>query len=132
MGCLGLISIENGLWYKENWLFDNNPCFIDTFLAVVTSAAEIGNTRPSAIQAENVARIHEVCFYSLTSGTWDELPAVDDSFGSPDTTESTYMQECSRLRTSMFAPNKDLVFRLLLLCCGFRVGHFLQASYSTF
>jgi len=92
MGCLGLISIENGLCHKENWLFDNNACFIDTFLAVVTSAAELGNTRPSTIQAENVARIHEVCFYSLTSGTWDELPAVDDSFGSPDTTESTYTQ----------------------------------------
>jgi hypothetical protein len=89
MGCLGLISIENGLCYKENWLVDNNPVFIDTFLAIVTTAAEIGNTRPSAIQAENVARIHEVCFYSLMSSTWDEVPSMDDSFGSHDTTEPT-------------------------------------------
>ncbi|KAJ7639012.1 inositol polyphosphate phosphatase [Roridomyces roridus] len=78
-GCLGLISIEK-----------------DLFLAVVTSATEVGNTRPTA--EESVARIHEVCFYSLTSATWDELPvesltnpeAIDtmmnrDSYGQPST-----------------------------------------------
>ncbi|KAJ7284044.1 inositol polyphosphate phosphatase [Mycena rebaudengoi] len=58
-GCLGLISIDK-----------------DLFLAVVTSATEVGNTRPNSVsKSEPVARIHEVCFYSLTSSTWDDLSA---------------------------------------------------------
>jgi len=77
-------------------------CFIiliipisDTFLAVVTSATEIGNTRPFAASPESVARIHEVGFYSLTSSTWDELPPLDDPMfpgSSPDPTESTFRE----------------------------------------
>jgi len=60
-GCLGLISIED-----------------DVFLALVTSATEVGNTRPSGKKTESVARIHEVSFYSLTSSTWDDLAAVSE------------------------------------------------------
>ena len=44
---------------------------LEIFLAVVTSATEVGNTRPSTSKPESVAKIHEVCFYSLTSSTWD-------------------------------------------------------------
>lgn len=96
-GCLGLISIENGMC-NNSTKFQMKFCFLiffimctpDTFLAVVTSATEVGNTRPSAIHTESVARIHEVCFYSLTSSTWDEIPSVEDAFGSPDAPDSSY------------------------------------------
>ncbi len=38
-----------------------------------------------------MARIHEVCFCSLTASTWDELPtSVDDAFGSPDAQDSSF------------------------------------------
>ncbi|KIK67838.1 hypothetical protein GYMLUDRAFT_68857 [Collybiopsis luxurians FD-317 M1] len=63
-GCLGMISVEN-----------------DLFLAVVTSAAEVGNTRPSEAIPETVARIHEVAFYSLTSSLWDDVDAPSNSEG---------------------------------------------------
>ncbi|KAL1680770.1 SacI homology domain-containing protein [Schizophyllum commune] len=66
-GCLGLISIEN-----------------DLFLSVVTSATEIGNTRPSASSPEAVARIHEVRFYSLISSAWDDQPLNSDQLPDPD------------------------------------------------
>ncbi|KAG7449414.1 inositol polyphosphate phosphatase [Guyanagaster necrorhizus] len=65
-GCLGLISIDN-----------------DIFLVLVTSASEVGNTRPSAPSSEAVARIHEVGFYSLTSSAWDDLSLSRD-LPSPD------------------------------------------------
>ncbi|KAI0265790.1 SacI homology domain-containing protein [Gloeopeniophorella convolvens] len=65
-GCLGLICVSN-----------------DLFLAVVTSATDIGNTRPSADTPECVARIHEVNFYCLTSSVWDDLSLVGDSLPSP-------------------------------------------------
>ncbi|TFY81149.1 hypothetical protein EWM64_g2863 [Hericium alpestre] len=66
-GCLGLICIG-----------------ADLFVAVVTSATELGNARPSARAPEVVAKIHEVQFFSLTSPMWDE-PAA--SVG-PDTLPS--------------------------------------------
>ncbi|KAF9464340.1 inositol polyphosphate phosphatase [Collybia nuda] len=66
-GCLGLISIEN-----------------DIFLALVTSATEVGNTRPSGMKPESVARIHEVSFYSLTSSVWDDLSIAADTSAGPD------------------------------------------------
>ncbi|CAA7259620.1 unnamed protein product [Cyclocybe aegerita] len=50
----------------------------DVFLALITSATEVGNTRPSGTNPESVARIHEVCFYSLTTSTWDDLSAGID------------------------------------------------------
>ena len=58
----------------------------DIFVAVITSATEVGNTRPSANTPESVARIHEVCFYSLTSSTWDDLPNSEQtwSYSDPD------------------------------------------------
>ncbi|TFK43681.1 phosphatidylinositol phosphate phosphatase [Crucibulum laeve] len=71
-GCLGLISVEN-----------------DVFLAVVTSATEVGNTRHSAVKQESVARIHEVSFYSLTSSTWDDLSAATEPLLGPDAIETS-------------------------------------------
>ena len=56
---------------------------IDIFLAVITSATEVGNTRPTADSPESVAKIHEVNFYSLTSSVWDDLSAVGDNLPSP-------------------------------------------------
>jgi hypothetical protein len=50
----------------------------------VTSATEVGNTRPSGKKMESVARIHEVSFYSLTSSTWDDLAAVSEGLIGPD------------------------------------------------
>ncbi|PFH51385.1 hypothetical protein AMATHDRAFT_74943 [Amanita thiersii Skay4041] len=83
-GCLGLIAIEN-----------------DIFLALVTSATEIGNTRPSGPSTESVAKIHEVSFYSLKSSTWDDLSApAEVVFGSDleDTGlyRESYLQQTSQ------------------------------------
>ncbi|CAK5262838.1 unnamed protein product [Mycena citricolor] len=57
-GCLGLISLEN-----------------DIFLAVISSATEVGNTRPNSSRVESVSKIHQVSFYSLTVSTWDDIAA---------------------------------------------------------
>ncbi|KAJ7752739.1 SacI homology domain-containing protein [Mycena maculata] len=74
-GCLGLISIEK-----------------DLFLAVVTSATEVGNTRPNAAShSESVARIHEVCFYSLTTSTWDDVPA--ETLSNPEAVDNMMMRD---------------------------------------
>ncbi|OJA19346.1 hypothetical protein AZE42_00462 [Rhizopogon vesiculosus] len=70
-GCLGLISVEN-----------------DTFLAVVSSATEIGNTRPSGSEPESVAKIHEVLFYCITSHLWDDFTASQDTLLSPDNVDA--------------------------------------------
>ncbi|KIJ70155.1 hypothetical protein HYDPIDRAFT_35582 [Hydnomerulius pinastri MD-312] len=75
-GCLGLISIEN-----------------DTFLAVITSATEVGDTRPSQSAPENVARIHEVRFYCLTSSAWDDFSASQDSLVTPDNVDAIMNRE---------------------------------------
>ena len=48
---------------------------IDLFLAVITSATQIGNTRPTADSPEFIAKIHEVNFFCLTSSVWDGLPS---------------------------------------------------------
>lgn len=58
----------------------------DLFVAVVTSASEIGNIRPSAHTPEMVSKIHEVAFYSLTSSIWDDLAAAADTLPSPSFT----------------------------------------------
>lgn len=58
-------------------------CFLEIFLAVITSATEVGNTRPSASRPEAVAKIHEVGFYSLSSSNWDSLSTYD---GAPSPT----------------------------------------------
>lgn len=84
-GCLGLISIEDGLCILLFCIVRHNSLpHLDTFLALVTSATEVGNTRPSGKKSESVARIHEVSFYSLTSSTWDDLPAVFEGLDGVD------------------------------------------------
>ncbi|KAH7930711.1 DNase I-like protein [Leucogyrophana mollusca] len=75
-GCLGLISIDN-----------------ETFLAVITSATEVGNTRPSDSSPETVARIHEVLFYCLTSSTWDDFSASQDTLLNPEATDTLMTRE---------------------------------------
>lgn len=57
----------------------------DIFVAVITAATEVGNTRPSAPTPESVARIHEVCFYSLTSSTWDDFSNFEHAWNYSDT-----------------------------------------------
>ena len=57
----------------------------DVFVAVITSATEVGNTRPSANTPESVARIHEVRFYSLTSSTWDDAANSEPAWNYSDT-----------------------------------------------
>ena len=59
----------------------------DLFLAVITSATEIGNTRPTADSPEYIAKIHEVNFFCLTSSVWDDLTLVGDALPSPSYTE---------------------------------------------
>ncbi|KIM68900.1 hypothetical protein SCLCIDRAFT_104475 [Scleroderma citrinum Foug A] len=61
-GCLGLISVDN-----------------DIFLAVVTSATEVGSTRRSQSMPERVAKIHEVQFYCLTSSAWDDFTGSQET-----------------------------------------------------
>jgi synaptojanin len=58
------------------------------FLAVVTSATECGNTRPSRNTPESVAKILEVTFYCLTSSTWDDFSAVAEALPSPDAVDT--------------------------------------------
>ncbi len=82
-GCLGLISIENGALDALSALLPSLTSVSDIFLVLVTSATEVGNTRPSAPSSEAVARIHEVGFYSLTSSAWDDLSLSGD-MPSPD------------------------------------------------
>lgn len=55
----------------------------DIFLAIITSATEVGNTRPSGLRNESVGKIHEVGFFCLTSSTWDDIPATYDTVPSP-------------------------------------------------
>ncbi|KAH9987805.1 inositol polyphosphate phosphatase [Russula vinacea] len=69
-GCLGLICVTD-----------------DLFLAIITSATEIGNTRPTANSPESMAKIHEVSFYCLTSSVWDDFSLVGDALPSPSYTE---------------------------------------------
>ncbi|KAF7332240.1 Inositol polyphosphate phosphatase [Mycena kentingensis (nom. inval.)] len=63
----------------------------DVFLAVVTSATDVGNTRPTDTCAESVSRIHEVSFFSLTSSAWDELPV--ESISSPESVDAMLMRD---------------------------------------
>ncbi|KAI0700745.1 inositol polyphosphate phosphatase [Cytidiella melzeri] len=74
-GSLGLISIAG-----------------DIFLAVITSATEVGNIRPSGGRSESVAKIHEVGFYCLTSSTWDDPSSTFDAISSP-----TYAEQADNL-----------------------------------
>jgi hypothetical protein len=90
-GILGLISIERGAFHM-NLAAVGVHGIADLFLAVVTSATEVGNTRPnSASNSESVARIHEVCFYSLTSSAWDDLPP--ETLTNPEAIDSMMMRD---------------------------------------
>ncbi|KAI0306833.1 inositol polyphosphate phosphatase [Multifurca ochricompacta] len=82
-GCLGLISVAD-----------------DLFLAVITSATDIGNTRPTADSAESVAKIHEVNFYCLTSSVWDDLSLIGDSLPSPTYAEQVDVMSMREMRDS--------------------------------
>ncbi|KAF9780045.1 inositol polyphosphate phosphatase [Thelephora terrestris] len=66
-GCMGIISVGR-----------------EIFVAVITSATEVGNTRPSANTPEYVARIHEVSFYSLSSSTWDDFSNSEQAWNHSD------------------------------------------------
>jgi len=57
---------------------------LDIFLAVIITATEVGNTRPSQSLLERVARIHEVQFYCLTSSLWDDFSSSQDSLVNPE------------------------------------------------
>lgn len=67
--------------FDFNGLFSNGVLSsTDIFLAVVTSASELGNIHPSAKSPHNVCRIHEVAFYSLVNAAFDDfLPPSDGS-----------------------------------------------------
>ncbi|CAE6420494.1 unnamed protein product [Rhizoctonia solani] len=66
MGCLGLISVGGEL-----------------FLAIVTSAAVIGNLTPNPARQEQVSKIREVAFFSLNSSTYDDLSLASNAPTSP-------------------------------------------------
>lgn len=86
-GCLGLISVGNGLSINHKFSVSLRTHGLrlceDLFVAVVTASSEIGNIRSSARTPENVSKIHEVAFYSLTSSMWDDLAAAADTLPSP-------------------------------------------------
>ncbi|KAI0065841.1 DNase I-like protein [Artomyces pyxidatus] len=86
-GCLGLICIAE-----------------DMFLAVVTSATDMGNVRPSADSPESVAKIHEVNFYSLTSSRWDDLSVIGDALPSPTFAEQADLMSMRDVRDSAGQP----------------------------
>ncbi|EJF56616.1 inositol polyphosphate phosphatase [Dichomitus squalens LYAD-421 SS1] len=89
-GCLGLISIAN-----------------EMFLAVITSATEVGNTRPSSATPESVSQIHDVGFYCLTSSSWDDLSSLTaDPLASPGYNDpaDVYMREHTGSGTATPAP----------------------------
>jgi hypothetical protein len=53
------------------------------FIAVVTSATEVGNVRPTAPYPEIAAKIHDVSFFCLTSSAWDSAPSSNEALPSP-------------------------------------------------
>ncbi len=80
---------------------------LDMFLAVIVSATEVGNTRPSSPTAETVVQIHDVGFYCLTSSAWDDLSQTgDSSFSAPGYGDQTdmYMREHTSSGTATPAP----------------------------
>ena len=83
-------------------LFVVIPCNSDVFLAVITSATEVGNTRPSGTHPESVARIHEVSFYSLTSSTWDDLTAASEPSLDPDSVDASFREGYGPSPTQVF------------------------------
>ena len=77
------------------------------FLAVIVSATEVGNTRPSSPTAETVAQIHDVGFFCLTSSAWDDLSLTGDTgFSAPGYGDQAdmYMREHTASGTATPAP----------------------------
>ena len=73
----------------------------DIFIAVIVSATEIGKIRPSNSQSETVSKIHEVAFYCLTSGVWDDFNAYDTPGPSyPDQTDAILRDAYSQPNSS--------------------------------
>lgn len=66
---------------------------LDVFLAAITSATEVGNTRPSQSLPEKIARIHEVRFYCLTSPSWDDFSSSQDSLINPENVDTMSNRE---------------------------------------
>jgi hypothetical protein len=121
--------------------FIAHSCILDIFIALVTSAKEVGNTRIGASSEERVAKINEIAFYSLTSATWDDLMAASESIPSPSNSDyadmsiptsgyntpqnPTFEHPCSpltkvnHLEHSMSVPNScktDFFVWILLFC----------------
>ncbi|TCD69866.1 inositol polyphosphate 5-phosphatase [Steccherinum ochraceum] len=104
-GCLGLISVSGGehlrSMHHDPDIHRIDPS--DIFLAVIVSATEIGNIRPSGPQPESVSKIHEVAFYSLTSSAWDDLIVANEAMPGhafPDQPESMYREPYSQPNAS--------------------------------
>ncbi|KAF8759859.1 phosphatidylinositol dephosphorylation [Rhizoctonia solani] len=55
----------------------------ELFLAIVTSAAVIGNLTPNSARQEQVSKIREVAFFSLNSSTYDDLSLASNAPTSP-------------------------------------------------
>ena len=87
---------------SEPFSCNNILAISDVFLAVITSATEVGNTRPSGTNPESVARIHEVSFYSLTSSTWDDLTAASEPSLDPDSVDSSFRDGYAPSPTQFF------------------------------
>lgn len=96
-GCLGLISIANGTSPPPVVPLRSTHANqrTDMFLAVIVSATEVGNVRPSSPTPEAVAQIHDVGFYCLTSSLWDDLSLTGDPLAAPGFGDNsdTYMRE---------------------------------------
>jgi synaptojanin len=60
---------------------------------VVTSATELGNTRPPATIPEVAAKIHEVSFFCLNSSTWDDALNLSEPPPSPDAIDPTFIRD---------------------------------------
>lgn len=54
----------------------------------MTSAIFLGNIRPAAPQPENVSRIQDVQFFSITSAAFDDLSSLSDALASPSFQDS--------------------------------------------
>lgn len=86
------------------------PPVLDIFLAVITSATEIGNIRPSGGRQESVAKIHEVGFYCLTSSTWDDSAYSYDVAPSPTYAEhaDNLLRDAYRDHSGSSTPNTQV------------------------
>lgn len=85
-GCLGLINIPpNGnvlfsiIHMPPKSLIGSDT---DLFVAIVTSASDLGNILPSAESPHFVSKIHEVAFYSLVNPAYDDFQSSSDSITS--------------------------------------------------